>query len=73
MFDLPHHGSIENIPDTSSFWTEYPLKEMTLISNSAINREHHPNEIIRKISHEISKSYIECNEYYGFGYYIKKY
>lgn len=73
LVDLPHHGSKQNIPENSRFWTEYPLKEMKLISNSGINREHHPNEKIRKKAHETSKSYIECNEYYGFGYYIRKY
>ena len=44
LIDLPHHGSIENIPENSRFWTEYPLKEMTIISNSGINREKHPNK-----------------------------
>lgn len=50
LFDLPHHGAINNIPYNSGFWNEYPLKEMTLISNSRINSKHHPNKIIRKKS-----------------------
>lgn len=73
LLDLPHHGAINNIPSNIGFWNEYPLKEMTLISNSRINNKYHPDKIIRKKAHETSKSYIECNEYYGFGYYIRKY